>query len=105
MSALADEIKAALREVLREELPRTELGRLAAEIESLRRQLPPSLVTMTHAAKVLGVSLSTVRRKVRDGSLPSRKIGRAVRVDLAALRPMTPDDVDAEVRRLRTVPN
>src|SRR5712692_3052118 len=101
MSALADEIKAALREVL----PRTELGRLAAEIESLRRQLPPSLVTMTHAAKVLGVSLSTVRRKVRDGSLPSRKIGRAVRVDLAALRPMTPDDVDAEVRRLRTVPN
>lgn len=78
---------------------RAEFGRLRVEIESLRRALPPVLVTLPEAARVLGLSLSTVRRRVKDGSLPVRSFGRGLRVDLAALHP----PAEAEVTRLAAV--
>jgi excisionase family DNA binding protein len=37
------------------------------------------------AADVLGVSEVTVRRHVAAGKLPSKRLGRAVRVDLGRL--------------------
>lgn len=37
------------------------------------------------AAVRLGISLRTVRRRIADGSLPSVRIGRAVRIPAAAL--------------------
>lgn len=80
---------------------RAELRRVTAELEALRRALPPQLVTMTEAAKRLDVSLSTVRRRVKDGELPSRNVGRSVRVDLSALRGPTEREVNAGVVRLR----
>ncbi len=42
-------------------------------------------LTAAEAAERLGVSLRTVRRRIADGSLPSVKLGGAVRVAEAAL--------------------
>jgi excisionase family DNA binding protein len=75
---------------------RLEVGKLSSEIEALRRALPPMLVSMAEAARRLGVSLSTIKRRARDGSLPVRRFGRALRVDLAAVR----EPEEAEVIRL-----
>jgi excisionase family DNA binding protein len=71
------------------ELPREvaaikeEVSAQRAEIAELRRALPPALVTQRVAAECLGVSLSTVQRRTKDGSLPVRRVGRSVRVDRA----------------------
>jgi len=42
-------------------------------------------LTAAEAAARLGISLRTVRRRIADGSLPSVRIGRAVRIPVAAL--------------------
>jgi excisionase family DNA binding protein len=44
-------------------------------------------LTAAQAAARLGISLRTVRRRIADGSLPSVKIGGAVRVPVSALEP------------------
>src|SRR5450759_1494234 len=44
-------------------------------------------LTAAKAAARLGISLRTVRRRIADGSLPSVKIGGAVRVPVSALEP------------------
>jgi excisionase family DNA binding protein len=44
-------------------------------------------LTAAQAATRLGISLRTVRRRIADGSLPSVKIGGAVRVPVSALAP------------------
>lgn len=72
---------------------RVELRRLTAEVEAVRRALPPRLVTVAEAAEALGVSVATVRRRVKDGSLPYRQIGRSLRVDLSAQRAATVAEV------------
>jgi len=72
---------------------RVEIRRLTAEVEAVRRALPPQLVSVAEAAEVLGVSVATVRRRVKDGTLPYRQIGRAVRVDLSAQRAATVAEV------------
>ncbi len=50
---------------------------------------PDRLLTVREAAKRLGVSTSTVKRRIRDGSLPAVRIGtrpgQSVRVDPAEL--------------------
>jgi excisionase family DNA binding protein len=45
----------------------------------------PDYLTAADAATRLGISLRTVRRRIADGSLPSVRIGRAVRIPAAAL--------------------
>jgi excisionase family DNA binding protein len=80
-----------------------EVGRLTTEVETMRKALPPAFVTLPEAARVLGLSLSTVRRRVKDGKLPCCHVGRSVRVDLASLKPPTDDQVAGEALRLRTV--
>ncbi len=47
--------------------------------------MSPSTWTPPEAAERLGISLRTVRRRIADGSLPSVRLGRAVRVPVAAL--------------------
>ena len=42
-------------------------------------------LTAAEAAERLGISLRTVRRRIADGSLPGARIGRAVRIPVAAL--------------------
>jgi excisionase family DNA binding protein len=45
----------------------------------------PDYLTAAEAASRLGISLRTVRRRIADGSLPSVRIGHAVRIPAAAL--------------------
>lgn len=45
----------------------------------------PPLMTAAEVAALLQVSLRTVRRLIADGTLPSVRIGRAVRVPQEAL--------------------
>lgn len=73
-----------------------EVRGLREEVVHLRSSAPPLLVSPPEAAVRLGVSLSTVRRRIRAGEVPVTRIGRSVRVDLGALRPAD----DAEVVRL-----
>jgi excisionase family DNA binding protein len=82
-STIEDAIAAALEAKL---APlRTEIHRLAEEVERLRHALPPPLVSMREAARALDVSLSTIRRRVGDGSLRTVRVGNMLRVDLGAL--------------------
>lgn len=91
-------IEDALAAVLEAKLApmRADVGRLTAQVEAMRRAIPPVLVSMAEAARRLGLSVSTIRRRVRDGSLPSRRIGNALRVDLTGLHAVD----EAEVVRL-----
>ena len=50
------------------------------------------------AALQLGISLRTVRRRIADGSLPTVRIGRAVRIPAAALELPTALPVGAAAR-------
>lgn len=45
----------------------------------------PDYLTAAEAATRLGISLRTTRRRIADGSLPSVRLGRAVRIPAAAL--------------------
>jgi excisionase family DNA binding protein len=45
----------------------------------------PDYLTAAEAAARLGISLRTTRRRIADGSLPSVRIGRAVRIPAGAL--------------------
>jgi len=83
LSTIEEAIAATLEAKL---LPlQAELHRLTEEVERLRHALPPPLVSMREAARTLDVSLSTIRRRVRDGSLRAVRIGNMLRVDLGAL--------------------
>lgn len=73
-----------------------EVRGLREEVVHLRSSTPPLLVAPPEAAVRLGVSLSTLRRRIRTGEVLVDRIGRAVRVDLGALRPAA----QAEVVRL-----
>jgi excisionase family DNA binding protein len=43
-------------------------------------------VTVPEAARELGVSVRTLRRRIKAGDMPVVRVGKAVRVDLAELR-------------------
>jgi excisionase family DNA binding protein len=51
----------------------------------IRLMHEPDYLTAAEAASRLGISLRTARRRIADGSLPSVRIGRAVRVPAEAL--------------------
>ena len=78
-----------------------EVRLLAREVAELRRALPAPLGSIEQAAQLTGVSERTLRRKIKSREIPSRKIGRRVLIDLAALRPMTEDEVVAAARAAR----
>jgi excisionase family DNA binding protein len=62
-----------------------QIARLTEELARLRSLVPPALVTVPQAAAAFKVSTSTVRRWVKDGSVPVVKVGNTVRVDLGRL--------------------
>ena len=61
-------------------------GGIREEIASLRRSLPPQMGSAADAARVLGVSLSTVKRAIAAGDIPVKRVGTRVLIDLARLR-------------------
>jgi excisionase family DNA binding protein len=79
-----------------------EVRRLAASVEAMKASLPALLATIPEAAEALGVSVSTVRRGIKDGSIPYRRIGRSVRVDLSACKGLDADDVARLARAARS---
>lgn len=76
---IEQQIAEALRPVIREEV-----RAIAAE---LRAALPPApLVTVAEAARLVGVSVPTMRRRIKAGEVPVRRTGRTVRIDPAVLQ-------------------
>jgi excisionase family DNA binding protein len=56
--------------------------RIEALTAAVERLTPPQLVSVAQAALQLGVSEVTVRRRIAEGKIPSKRVGRSVRVDL-----------------------
>ncbi len=77
---------------------RLDLQRVAGALEALRSALPPALVPLKEAARRMHVSEKTARRRVRAGEWPARRDGNRVLVDLAALRPLTEEEVARAAR-------
>jgi excisionase family DNA binding protein len=70
-----DEVEALIRRLLDEKL------------DPIRRALPPSLVSIEDAAGILGVSVATVRRRVKAREYPTKRVGRQIKIDATALHP------------------
>jgi excisionase family DNA binding protein len=79
-----------------------DLRRLAEKIDALSARLPPMLVPIPDAAEALGVSVSTIRRGIKSGDLPYRRLGRSVRIDLSACRGLDADDLSRMAREARS---
>lgn len=73
-----------------------ELRSLRTAVEDLRHAQPAQMLSVAQAAERLGISTCTVRRRVADGTLPSKHVGRRVLVPADTIQPVD----DAEVARL-----
>jgi len=76
-----------------------QVEQLTVAIRSLERHLPAPLVSVHDAAERLGVSVNTVRRRVKSGHIPSTRIGKAVRIDLTKVRPLDQVEVSELAER------
>ncbi len=83
---------------------RSDLERVTAELSAVRRALPPQLVPLAQAAKAMGCSVRTARRRVKSGEWPSRRDGGRLLVDLSGLHAITDDEIAATARKLRALP-
>ncbi|MBN2574927.1 MAG: helix-turn-helix domain-containing protein [Deltaproteobacteria bacterium] len=93
-------IDAALRVVVADAV-RAEGDRIvAAVVAALRAARPARLVSVADAAAELGISACSVRRHVADGSLPSRRIGGRVLVDMTVVR-ASDDEIALAARKAR----
>jgi excisionase family DNA binding protein len=71
-----------VRSIVREEV--------RAAVAAILAALPqPPLVTVEEAARLTGISVATMRRRIKDGAVPVVRRGRTVRIDPALLRPPT----------------
>jgi len=73
----------------------TELTAIRAELAALRAAQPARLVSVRDAAAEMGISPCSVRRHIADRTLPSRRIGARVLVDMTAARPASDDEIAA----------
>lgn len=65
---------------------------LRALLAQIAARLPPVMGNKADAARSLGVSLSSIDRMIATGQIAATKIGRAVRIDMAALAALRPAD-------------
>jgi predicted site-specific integrase-resolvase len=59
------------------------------------------LVPLREAARRMGVSYATARRRVGAHEWPARRDGSRILVDVGALRPLTDEDLARVARRAR----
>ncbi|HVX95506.1 MAG TPA: helix-turn-helix domain-containing protein [Polyangia bacterium] len=79
-----------------------QLAPIYARLDELAAAAPPALVDVEVAAERLGLSVATVRRQAAAGVLPARRVGRSWRIDLAALRPVKPEQIEQLAREARS---
>ena len=92
VSALGDELTAACARALAQHRdPR--LDELLERVAAIENRLPPLLFPISDAARQMKVSVATIKRRVRDGSLPTLKVGSRTLVDLSRLRGVDGDEV------------
>jgi excisionase family DNA binding protein len=65
----------------------TAVAEQQAEVAKLRAAIPQQMVDLKAADEHLGVSERTVKRWVKEGRVPFRRVGRTLRFPLAALNP------------------
>jgi hypothetical protein len=81
---LLDAIRAAVRTELSDALD----ARLGSLTEALRAATPARGLSPADFAAQSGLSTCTVRRRIKDGSLPHRRIGGRIVIPADALRPI-----------------
>jgi excisionase family DNA binding protein len=64
---------------------RQDLERQRQSMDALRRALPSELLNVKDSAAALRVSKLTLRRHIKDRTLPARRPGKQLRVDVGAL--------------------
>ena len=72
---------------------------LTAAVRTLARQIPAPLVSVHEAAERLGVSVNTVRRRVKSGEIPCTRIGKVLRIDLSKVRVLDEEEVEEMAQR------
>ena len=81
------------------------VGRLTALVERLATattpQPAPALLTVREFAERAGLSECSIRRHISDGTLPSVRMGGAIRIPASALRPASVDDISTLARSAR----
>jgi excisionase family DNA binding protein len=83
-----DVIRTMIADAVRAEADRI----VAAVVAEIRRAQPARLLSVRDAAAELGISECSVRRHLADGTLPSRRVGARVLVDLS--RPAGASDAE-----------
>ncbi|MWJ18487.1 DNA-binding protein [Clavibacter michiganensis subsp. michiganensis] len=70
-------------------------GRAAASVDLLRTDR--AALTVDETAAVLGVGRATVYQSIREGSIPSLRLGRVIRVPVPALLALLGESASHEV--------
>jgi hypothetical protein len=90
-------LDAFVRHLVREELGavlRLELAPIRGALNALARGAAVGPISLDAAAPALGKSPATLRRLAAAGKLPGAiRIGRSWRIDLAACRPKSPEEI------------
>lgn len=83
-AALAEVVRAAVAPLV------AEVAGLREQIAALRTPTPPesALLSVRQYAERAGLSACTVRRRVADGTLSHVRVGGAIRIPAATLRPV-----------------
>ena len=75
---------------------------LTAVVRTRARQIPAPVVSVHEAAERLGVSVNTVRRRVKSGEIPCTRIGKVLRIDLSKVRVLDQEEVEEMAQRAMT---
>ena len=78
-----------------------EVRELRAVVEAMQPEAPPSLVSVAEAARLTGLSGQTLRTYAASGRIPSIRVGRAIRLDVSALRPPSREQVASAAMEAR----
>ncbi len=100
VSALDDAIEAACARALAKHRD-ARLDELLERLERIEARLPPLLVRPTEAARMLDVSLATIKRGLKSGAIPSTLVGSQRRVDVAKLHGVGAEEIAALAAGLR----